>query len=311
MLRVREAVRIILKRECRVMSQQPKSSKPSGNAGGGGVLRVAISVSVVVLIALAWFVATETPYKAGSTFGHNMGWVGGGMMFFMLAYSLRKRFRFLNRLGQLRYWFQMHMTFGIVGPLLALFHSTFKMGAMNSRIALYSMLLVAGSGIIGRFVYRHIHHGLYGRKATLAEVEQQMKESAESLHTVFGLVPSIGEKLADFQSFASSKLEGAWAHTWRFMIVRQRGRNVARVARREAWHAIDRMGREQSWSRSELLAHRRVAKEQIDDYVEAICSTATFLTWERLFALWHVVHVPFIYLFFFSVVVHVIAHYMY
>lgn len=295
------------------MSSQPNTSTLSSNSWTGGLLRIAIGVFAVVLIALAWFVATASPppYKAGSTFGHNMGWVGGGMMFFMLAYSLRKRFRFLNRLGHLRYWFQMHMVFGIVGPLLALFHSTFRIGAMNSRIALYSMLLVAGSGIIGRFVYRHIHHGLYGRKATLAEVEQQMKESAESMHSVFGLVPAIGEKLAGFQSFALSKLDGAWAHTWRFLILRQRGRSVAREVRREAWLALDRMGREKNWSRYELSAQRRMVKEQINNYVEAIFSTATFATWERLFALWHIVHVPFIYLFFFSVIVHVIAHYMY
>ena len=293
------------------MNQQSKTSNPSDNAWAGGLTRIAISVSIVVLAALAWFVATTSPYKAGSAFGHNMGWVGGGMMFFMLSYSLRKRFRFLNRLGQLRYWFQMHMVFGIAGPLLALFHSTFKLGAMNSQIALYSMLLVAGSGIVGRFVYRHIHHGLYGRKATLAEVEQQMKESVESMHTVFGLVPSIGEKLSGFQSFALGKLDGAWAHTWHFMILRHRGHSIARAARREAWHAIDRMGREKNWSRYEVSAQRRMVKEQIDNYVEAICSTATFVTWERLFALWHVVHVPFIYLFFFSVIVHVIAHYMY
>ncbi|EKD98751.1 MAG: hypothetical protein ACD_23C00288G0002 [uncultured bacterium] len=293
------------------MNPQPKTSNLSSNTWGGGLLRIAISVFTIVLIALGWFVATTAPYKAGSSFGHNMGWVGGGLMFFMLAYSLRKRFPFLNRLGQLRYWFQMHMVFGIAGPLLALFHSTFKAGAMNSRIALYSMLLVAGSGIVGRYVYRHIHHGLYGRKATLAEVEQQMKESAESMSTVFGLVPAIGEKLAGFQSFALRKLDGAWAHTWHFLILRQRGRGIARATRHDAWHALDRMGHEQNWSHSELLTHRRLAKEQIDDYVEAVCSTATFVTWERLFALWHVVHVPFIYLFFFSVVVHVIAHYMY
>lgn len=293
------------------MNLQPKPSALSSNTLGGGLLRIAISVSVVVVIALAWFVATSTPYKAKSSFGHNMGWVGGGMMCFMLAYSLRKRFRFLNRLGHLRYWFQMHMVFGIAGPLLVLFHSTFKIGAMNSRIALYSMLMVAGSGIVGRFVYRHIHHGLYGRRATLAEVEQQMKESAASMQSVFGLVPAIGEKLAGFQSFASRQLDGVWAHTWHFLILRLRGRSVARAARHEAWHAIDRTGREKNWSHRELLANRRSAKEQIDNYVDATCSTATFVTWERLFALWHVVHVPFIYLFFISVVVHVIAFYMY
>ena len=36
---------------------------------------------------------------------------------------------------------------------------SFSTGAANSNVALFSMLTVAGSGFIGRYLYAHIHHG--------------------------------------------------------------------------------------------------------------------------------------------------------
>ncbi len=63
------------------------------------------------------------------------------------------------------------MMMGIIGPVCILIHCGFSLGATNSNIALFSMLTVAGSGIFGRYFYSKIHHGLYGRKATLAELQ--------------------------------------------------------------------------------------------------------------------------------------------
>ena len=55
----------------------------------------------------------------------------------------RKRFRFLQILGATRHWFRLHMIFGLLGPLLILYHSNFHLGSFNSRVAFYAMLLVA------------------------------------------------------------------------------------------------------------------------------------------------------------------------
>jgi hypothetical protein len=276
-----------------------------------GLSRIAITASVVIVIALAWYVATAKPYKPGSDFAYNLGLAGGVMMLTLLLYPLRKHFRFMSRAGKLSRWFRAHMMLGIAGPVLVLFHSTFAIGALNSRIAYYAMLLVVVSGLIGRFVYRHIHHGLYGSRTTLAEVEQQLKASANNMSTVFGLVPAIGEKLAAFQSYAFGKLNGVGARIWRFLTLRLRGRNVARAARREAWQAIEQACRAQNWPQDESLNQRRLVKAQIDEYVEAVSSAAMFVTWERLFSLWHIIHVPFIYLLVICGVIHVVAVNMY
>ena len=272
---------------------------------------IAITASVVIGIALAWFVASSKPYRSDSDFGYNLGLVGGCMMLALLLYPLRKRFKFMSRAGKLSNWFSVHMVLGIAGPVLVLFHSTFKIGATNSRIAYYVMVLVVISGLIGRFVYRHIHHGLYGSRTTLAEVEQQMKASAENLSSVFSLIPSIGEKLSAFQSYAFAKLNGTGERIWRFLTMHQRGLRVAREVQREAMDALKQKAKEQNWSQEEFLNQRQLVKAQIDEYVEAVCSSAMFATWERLFSLWHVIHVPFIFLLVLSGVLHVVAVHMY
>lgn len=268
---------------------------------------VSVWVFVIVMVALAWFVATERPYKAGDAIGYNLGLVGGSMMLMLLIYSLRKRLGFMNKAGPVRHYFAFHMFLGVVGPILVIFHTTFKIGALNSRIALYSMLLVAGSGLVGRFVYRHIHQGLYGRQTSLAEAEQLLNESAESVQSILSISPDIEKKLEDFRAYSVVKLKGVLARSWRFMTLRMRGHSLAHAVRKEARHTLEQAGREKNWPHDELAAQQKLAGERINGYVEAVCSAATYATWVRLFALWHVVHVPFLYLLILTGIVHVIA----
>lgn len=289
------------------MNAHKKSAASSTDNALRVLWHVTVWVFVVVMTALAWFVATERPYKAGDAIGYNMGLVGGSMMLLLLVYSLRKRLGFMSKAGPVRHYFAFHMFLGVVGPILVIFHTTFKVGALNSRIALYSMLLVAGSGLVGRFVYRHIHQGLYGRQTSLAEAEQLLNESAESVQSILSLAPDIEKKLEDFRAYSVLKLKDIWARSWRFMTLRMRGHGLARAVRKEAWHSLELAGREKNWSHDELAAQQKLAGERIDGYVEAVCSAATYATWVRLFALWHVVHVPFLYLLIITGIVHVVA----
>lgn len=78
-------------------------------------------------------------------------------MIFLLIYSARKRAPWLRWLGGIPTWFEIHMVLGIVGPLFILFHRNFHLGATNSNVALICMLLVSGSGVIGRYQYAQLH----------------------------------------------------------------------------------------------------------------------------------------------------------
>ena len=273
--------------------------------------RSSIALLIVVLLVLAWLVAFGKLYEPGSTLGYNLGLAGGLLMVSLLIYPLRKRVRFLAWLGRMESWFKFHMMAGIGGPLLVLFHSTFKIGSMNGRVALYAMLLVAFSGVVGRFLYRHLHRGLYGRQLTLADAENDLKASAESLNSIFSLQPDIELRLRAFYEENFAHLDSVILRVWRFVTLHWRSRRLAREIRRDAKLALKRLGREKQIPRSELIISHKLAREQVDRYLDAVVRASQFAGWERLFSLWHVVHIPFIYLLLFSGIIHVIAVHMY
>jgi hypothetical protein len=273
--------------------------------------RSSIALLVVLLLVLAWLVAFGKLYEPGSTLGYNLGLVGGLLMVSLLIYPLRKRVRFLAWLGRMESWFKFHMMAGIGGPLLVLFHSTFKIGSMNGRVALYAMLLVAFSGVVGRFLYRHLHRGLYGRQLTLADAENDLKTSVASLDSVFALQPDIELRLRAFYEENFAHLDSITLRVWRFVTLNWRCQRLAREIRRDTKLALKRLGREKQIPRSELIISHKLAREQVDRYLDAVVRATQFAGWERLFSLWHVVHIPFIYLLLFSGIIHVIAVHMY
>src|SRR5262249_55531378 len=126
--------------------------------------------------------------------GYALGIIGGSLMLLLFLYSARKRIPWLRFLGPSAHWFRFHMVLGVLGPLCILYHSNFALGATNSNVALFCMLTVAGSGLIGRYIYARIHHGLYGSKLTLGE----LRKGADNLRTssgTFAFLPELADRL--------------------------------------------------------------------------------------------------------------------
>lgn len=268
--------------------------------------------SIVVLLAfLAWLIATSGMYKSGDDVGYNLGLVGGLLMLSLLLYPLRKRVRFMNRFGSMKGWFRFHMVAGITGPLLVLLHSTFQIGSMNGRVALYAMILVAASGLVGRFLYRHIHKGMYGQHLSLRDAEDDLKKSSEDVRTIFSAYPQIEAQLRVFRDEAFATDRRLAPRLWRFMTLRFRGHRLSSKVREQLIQAMRIAKREQQLSRAQRILTYRLAKEKADAYVDAVCKASQLSSWERLFSLWHVVHVPFLYLLLVSGIVHVVAVHMY
>lgn len=104
--------------------------------------------------------------------GHGFGIIGS---FFIIsgvgAYMARKRYRSLSRLGLVKHWLEFHIFLCTLGPLLVLFHTSFKFGGLVA-ISFWSMVAVFLSGIIGRFIYIQIPRSMEGRALSLNEVRE-------------------------------------------------------------------------------------------------------------------------------------------
>src|SRR5947209_14459108 len=145
------------------------ADRPAARASG----ELPLYLLLAALVFAAWRFSKLGYFKPGDDIGYWIGVVGASMMLLLLSYPLRKYFRFMQRLGKIKWWFIVHMTLGIVGPLLILLHSTFHLRSLNASVALFSMLIVAGSGVVGRFLYLRIHRDLQGKRSNLAELQRR------------------------------------------------------------------------------------------------------------------------------------------
>jgi len=243
--------------------------------------------------------------------GYWLGIIGGSMMLALLLYPLRKRIRILNILGPTRHWFRMHMAFGLVGPLLILYHCNFQLGSINSQVALYCMLLVAGSGIVGRHFYARIHRGLYGRKTSLRELQQDLAASVDKSHGLATLMPDLVARLDamadELQGCQVTQTLGIrrslrWTFTHHLTQL-----SLLLTARRELRLAA---ARSTAVARDRQRLSRTTSKF-IRDYMSVIGRVAQFSFYERLFALWHILHLPIFLLMVLSALFHVLAVHMY
>lgn len=273
--------------------------------------RIGLTILIVLLLFLAWLVGTGGVFKSGDDIGYNLGLVGGLLMLSLLIYPLRKRVKFMSKMGSMQGWFRYHQFAGIVGPLLVLYHSTFRIGSMNGRVALYAMILVAASGLIGRFLYRHIHKGMYGQHLTMRDAEEDLKISAEDVRSIFAEYPQIEAKLMKFRVRAFAHEANLGARIWRFVTLKSKGRRLSLEVRNYIKKALHKAKRENRLTRNQRILTYQLAKQKTDTFVDAVCEASQLASWERLFSLWHVLHVPFLYLLVISGIVHVVAVHMY
>ena len=126
--------------------------------------------TIVAMVCAAALAARHAPWTPGSDLGYSIGLAGGIALLGLFLYPLRKRWRRAQAWGASRGWFAAHMMLGIAAPLLVVLHSRLQFGSLNATIAFSCMALVAGSGVMGRFLYARIHAGLFdgAERAALA-----------------------------------------------------------------------------------------------------------------------------------------------
>ncbi len=285
---------------------------------GLGVLRslysrygalVGYAVSALA-IYLGWLGRDQRNIDAGHGLGYALGIIGGSLMLILLLYSVRKRVRWLARYGATRHWFRIHMILGIVGPVLVLYHCNFALGDLNSKVALFCTLLVATSGIVGRYLYEGIHHGLYGSKTTLTELADGLEKSIAGGQASSLLAPIRAElKTLDQRVLepSASVAKGMAQHV-----------AIAWHSRRVYWRLISMIRRE--LIRKSLVSAavdqqadrlEETIRRYLRDHLAQVRQVARFNAFERLFSLWHVVHIPFFLMMIATAIFHVVAVHMY
>jgi len=129
----------------------------------------------------------HTLLKPSGLLGHGIGILGSlCMLIGMGSYMARKRYRFLSRMGLLKHWLEFHIFLCTLGPVLVLFHTSYKFGGLVA-ISFWSMVAVFLSGIIGRFIYIQIPRSIEGRELSLNEVNGLKSDVAGLVRSKYNL----------------------------------------------------------------------------------------------------------------------------
>ncbi len=269
----------------------------------------AFGVAAALLLILGWLLPTERYITPKRGLGYSLGIIGGSMMLLLFLYSARKRVRWLAWMGAVDRWFRFHMVLGILGPLCILFHSNYSPGATNSNAALFSMLAVAGSGLVGRYIYARVVRGVDGHGDTL----EALRSSAVGLRAVaVRIMPELVTRLEHSEQrllLAGPRLPILGIAKPALLLLlasgeRWRLRRYIRAAlRAAARHSAVIAGQRERLHRS--------ACTYVDRRLAATRRLAGFKIYERLFSLWHAVHVPLLFMLLVAGVVHVIAVHVY
>jgi hypothetical protein len=243
-------------------------------------------------LAAGWRVREDRYLVPDSGLGYALGITGLGLMLLLLAYPIRKRLRARSG-GRLQTWFRLHMILGVLGPTAILFHANFRPGSLNSNVALTAMLLVASSGFVGRFIHARVHRAFFSRHQALARLRGEAQATGRAVAAALSRSPAVAARLRSFERYALPAEDGLLPATRRLPVLGFRARALERACRRH-------LGGGGSEAARAVRAH-----------VRAVARVSEFRAYDRLFSLWHALHVPLCVILFGAAAVHVVAVHLY
>jgi hypothetical protein len=228
--------------------------------------------------------------RPSGPFGQTFGVVGVVLILVPFLYLMRKRFVRRQWAGSIRGWLEVHLFCGIVGPVLVTFHTAFKFNGIVSA-AYWSMMLVALSGFVGRYLYVRSPRTIKGTELTRAELDGRAEDLLAELRVAGGggawlnrvhAIELASVPAATGRRSIAGLLFGELALRWRL-------RGLAHDFRKSGLPAEQR---------HELLTVVR-------DRILLLRRTAFLHKTKAAFGMWHMFHLPFVYVLIVIVSVHV------
>ncbi|MFV1982547.1 MAG: pyridine nucleotide-disulfide oxidoreductase [Thiohalomonadales bacterium] len=265
-----------------------------------------VSIIIISIIFYGWAVSEDSYITPEEGIGYWLGILGGLAMLLLLTYPLRKKWRPMRKMGSVKYWFRVHMFLGLLGPILILFHSNFSLGSINSTVAFFSMLLVAGSGVVGKYFYLKIHYGLYGKHATMDDLKDDLQLTKGMLGKHISLSEQMKERLESYEK-AVTKKHGFVIGFLRIPVTYIMSKWMLYSVLHEVKLGITKYADAKGWDRKLRAKLYNRSKSDFTNYIFHSKKVAEFTIYEQLFSLWHILHFPLFIALVFSGVAHVFA----
>jgi hypothetical protein len=197
-------------------------------------------------------------FKPSGAFGHGLGIVGTLLIVIGVSlYIARKNYGFLERQIRIKYLLEFHIFLCTLGPIMVLFHTSFKFGGIVS-ISFWSMVAVVASGVIGRFIYIQIPRNISGKDLDRKELEAMQAELRNKLRSQIQFSEN---------ELAMLQREGE-ANSNRQLLDILKSKGIPRATMKEA---------------KSLLRQERILRTRMRNLARM----------QKLFSYWHIAHKPF------------------
>jgi hypothetical protein len=234
------------------------------------------------------------PYlRPSGLIGQSAGLLAFALFLFLWLYPLRKRIRKAPFLGPVPRWLDAHIVAGALVPVAAAVHAGFRFTGLIG-LGYASMIVVAMSGVIGRYVYVRIPRSRAGLELTREQVSAERRDILGELVESTGLDPS--QVIELLKPVPVAERTGILGTLWN--LVRDdfhRRRAIARLMRQCGAGSGVRKSRARLHHVASLARREMALAQQI----RALDAT------NRVFRLWHAFHLPFAITAFFAVSIHV------
>ena len=229
--------------------------------------------------------------KPSGVYGHGLGIIGSLLIIIGVGfYMVRKRFRAFTQIGILKYWLEFHIFLCSLGPILILFHTSFKFGGLVA-ISFWSMVAVWLSGVIGRFIYIQIPRTIEGRELSLNEVREMKGSVGDNIQKLVTLDDESYKVIVD-----STKKKVELYHKNFFVrYIRKYGDDMKTLRNVKAVLRKHNFTKSQQKPILDLVKSDISLNRRIDSLV----------TMQNLFKYWHVAHLPFALVMLIIMIIHV------
>lgn len=230
--------------------------------------------------------------------GQTAGVLALALFLFLWLYPLRKRLHKIEWLGQIGKWLDVHIAAGLTLPLLAAIHASWRFTGLIG-LGYAALLVVAASGIAGRYLYVRIPRQRSGAELSILEAAAERRALVTQLAVATGLTPEEVET-----TLAPSALLPGRAGILRTisqMVRDDLSRRSAARALARRWRAEGRGGTKTDRSAIGRIVHLARREMALAQHVRMLTGI------QHVFRLWHAAHKPVAITALVAVLIHVVV----
>ncbi len=265
---------------------------------------------------LYWIKYTNI-YQSGDDFGYYVGVTGASMMLLLLLYSLKKRTKII-KFGKMSKWLNIHMLLGLLGPFLILIHSKMTLGAMNSKVAFFSMLAIVASGVIGRFIFKKTNFILADKVKQQKSLKLDILKDIDQDKQLVNIFQAIEQKIKE-QHMIHNRLI-YWKFYFFSLTYLEEKNLIQKISQfiLNIGHHMMPQNKDTTVLTNDLLQvqsqhphyHQMIIAHMID-YISSEIQLKEYKIWQKIFSWWHILHIPFLFLLILTTLFHIYAVHAY